>query len=202
MTAELLLREFERLSEAPGAVPKLRQFVLDLAVRGKLVTQVPSDPPACELLSAIEGKRRHAIAAGELRGDAAVQEGQVDEIPFAIPPSWRSIRLASLALKLGAGSTPLGGKTVYQLEGIPFIRSQNVHNDGLRLDDVARITPAVHRRMSGTHVQSNDILLNITGASIGRCAWCLTILVRVTSPSTLRLFGSSSQPFASSFTCC
>mgnify|MGYP000066255630 CR=1 FL=1 len=75
-----------------------------------------------------------------------------------------------LARKLGAGSTPLGGKTVYQTEGVPFLRSQNVHNNGLRLADVALISPATHARMSGTHIQSQDILLNITGASIGRCA--------------------------------
>jgi type I restriction enzyme, S subunit len=75
-----------------------------------------------------------------------------------------------LAHKLGAGSTPLGGKTVYQAEGVAFVRSQNVYNDGLRLADVARISRATHERMSGTHVQAHDILLNITGASIGRCA--------------------------------
>lgn len=75
-----------------------------------------------------------------------------------------------LARKLGAGSTPLGGKSVYQTQGVPFIRSQNVHDDGLRLDDVALISRHTHNRMSGTHVQPVDILLNITGASIGRCA--------------------------------
>jgi type I restriction enzyme S subunit len=50
------------------------------------------------------------------------------------------------------------------------LRSQNVHNDGLRLDDVALIPRAIHERMSGTHIQPQDLLLNITGASIGRCA--------------------------------
>lgn len=50
MSAELLLREFERLSEAPDAIPRLRRFVLDLAVSGKLVEQNPDDRPAEELL--------------------------------------------------------------------------------------------------------------------------------------------------------
>ena len=75
-----------------------------------------------------------------------------------------------LARKLGAGSTPLGGKSVYQSDGVPFLRSQNVHDDGLRLGAVAFISRAIHDRMAGTHVQQHDILLNITGASIGRCA--------------------------------
>jgi type I restriction enzyme, S subunit len=75
-----------------------------------------------------------------------------------------------LPASLGSGSTPLGGKSTYQREGIPFLRSENIQNDGLRLKDVALISRAIHDRMSGTHVQPEDILLNITGASIGRYA--------------------------------
>jgi type I restriction enzyme S subunit len=93
-----------------------------------------------------------------------------EEIPFSIPSGWCVMRMGWLARKLGAGSTPLGGKSVYQDEGIPFLRSQNVHDDGLRLEDVALIPRAVHNKMSGTHIEDQDILLNITGASIGRCA--------------------------------
>jgi len=50
MNAERLLQHFERISEAPDAIPRLRQFILDLAVRGKLVEQDSSDEPASELL--------------------------------------------------------------------------------------------------------------------------------------------------------
>jgi len=50
------------------------------------------------------------------------------------------------------------------------LRSQNVWNEGLRLDDVAYIKPETHQKMSGTHVRDGDLLFNITGASIGRCA--------------------------------
>lgn len=82
--------------------------------------------------------------------------------------SW--VRLNELLTKIGAGSTPLGGKQVYVNEGVPFLRSQNVWDDGLRLDDVAFITNDTHNKMSGTHVKSDDLLFNITGASIGRCA--------------------------------
>lgn len=68
----------------------------------------------------------------------------------------------------GSGSTPRGGKAVYQREGVPFLRSQNAHNDGLHLDDVAYITAETHKKMSGTALQPGDLLLNITGGSIGR----------------------------------
>ena len=52
---------------------------------------------------------------------------------------------------------------------MPFLRSQNVYDDGLRLNDVAYIDPIIHERMSGTQVAPGDLLLNITGGSMGRC---------------------------------
>ena len=85
-----------------------------------------------------------------------------------LPDHWEIRRLGYLATKFGSGITPRGGATVYQEHGVPFLRSKNVHFDGLRLEDVARITPSLHRELSGSHVRSGDVLLNITGASIGR----------------------------------
>ena len=85
-----------------------------------------------------------------------------------MPVHWHSRRLGQLATKFGSGITPRGGATVYQDTGIPFLRSQNVHFDGLRLDDVAKISYELHQSQSASHVQPLDVLLNITGASIGR----------------------------------
>ena len=75
-----------------------------------------------------------------------------------------------MCTKIGAGSTPTGGKAVYVSEGIKFSRSQNVYNDGLRLNDIAYITVETNSKKLGSIVQAKDILLNITGGSIGRCA--------------------------------
>ena len=85
-----------------------------------------------------------------------------------IPRHWAVRKLGHLATKFGSGITPRGGATVYREEGVPFLRSQNVHFDGLRLQGVARIPFALHRELSSSHVQPDDVLLNITGASIGR----------------------------------
>jgi type I restriction enzyme S subunit len=88
-----------------------------------------------------------------------------------IPQHWELRRLKSLGTKFGSGVTPRGGASVYQVSGIPLLRSQNIHFGELRLDKVARISPQVHAATSGTHVKPQDVLLNITGASIGRvCA--------------------------------
>jgi type I restriction enzyme S subunit len=167
---EQLLAHFDRISEAPDAIPRLRRFILDLAVRGKLVEQDPRDDPASKLLKRIQEEKVRLVKTGEIKKLETFEPVEVHEIPFTIPSGWEVIRMGWLARKLGAGSTPLGGKSVYQSEGVPFLRSQNVHDDGLRLDDVALISRSIHERMSGTHVQHNDMLLNITGASIGRCA--------------------------------
>ena len=79
------------------------------------------------------------------------------------------IPLGELCSKTGSGSTPRGGKSVYQDSGIALLRSQNIYNDGLRLNDVALISEVTHEKMKGTKVYPGDLLLNITGGSIGRC---------------------------------
>lgn len=81
---------------------------------------------------------------------------------------WEEIKLGDIASKVGSGSTPRGGAEAYTEDGIIFIRSQNVNNNQLLLDDVVYIPEQTHKKMSGSKVVANDILLNITGASIGR----------------------------------
>lgn len=86
-----------------------------------------------------------------------------------IPKGWHLTKLKHLTSKIGSGITPTGGATIYQDSGILFIRSQNVYTDGLRLDDVAYISDEIDNNMQSSRVLYGDVLLNITGASIGRC---------------------------------
>jgi type I restriction enzyme, S subunit len=88
-----------------------------------------------------------------------------------IPEEWQISNLMEYTTKIGSGITPRGGSKVYQSTGIPFIRSQNVHFDGLHLEDVAYISEKIDNEMKNTRIQPFDILLNITGASIGRCTF-------------------------------
>lgn len=85
-----------------------------------------------------------------------------------VPQHWEVLRVKDIVQKIGSGVTPLGGSEVYVDSGITFIRSQNVYDDGLRLDDVSFITREVHKKMKSSQLKPNDILINITGASIGR----------------------------------
>jgi type I restriction enzyme, S subunit len=86
-----------------------------------------------------------------------------------IPKNWKTSKLGFYTTKIGSGSTPKGGSEVYVNEGIPFIRSQNVHFKGLVLEDISYIEIETHQSMSGSKVVNGDVLLNITGGSIGRC---------------------------------
>lgn len=84
---------------------------------------------------------------------------------------WPVDRIKDHVVKIGSGITPSGGAASYLDFGIPLLRSQNVHSDGLRLDDVAYIAQETHEEMRGSKLCEGDVLLNITGASIGRCAF-------------------------------
>ena len=83
---------------------------------------------------------------------------------------WKMCTIGELTTKVGSGVTPRGGEAVYKTEGHPFVRSQNFGLGNLLLDDIAFIDEETHLRQKNTELQFNDVLLNITGASIGRSA--------------------------------
>ena len=89
-------------------------------------------------------------------------------MPFEVPDNWVWTTIEEICSKIGSGSTPRGSN--YSANGIPFFRSQNVYNDRLVYDDIKYISEEVHHNMKGTEVLANDLLLNITGGSLGRCA--------------------------------
>jgi type I restriction enzyme S subunit len=165
-----LADNFGRLFYAREDVVELRNLILDLAVHGLLVNQLDLDIPIGEWLPGIGARKADLAKQKRISRQTALEDVTEDEYPFQVPKGWAFVRLGQITNKIGSGSTPRGGREVYVKEGIPFLRSQNVRNDGLRLVDVACITPEEHERMSGTAVLGKDVLLNITGASLGRCA--------------------------------
>ncbi len=120
-----------------------------------------------ELLNEQKQAIIHQAVTRGLDPTAALKPSSIDWLG-EVPAHWEVARLRTLATKFGSGVTPRGGAQGYVDDGIPLLRSQNIHFDGLRLENVARIPPPVHEEMSGSHVQSQDVLLNITGASLGR----------------------------------
>lgn len=170
MNAETFLNQFGHLADAPNGVQKLRELVLQLAVTGRLLGGEVQNEESQALLSAIDDSRSKAITEGSAAALPAELLSEAEDSTLRPERAWTVVTLGRLLSKMGAGSTPLGGKKVYVDDGVMFLRSQNVWNHALVLDDVARIAPEVHARMRGTHVRPSDVLLNITGASIGRSA--------------------------------
>lgn len=123
MKIETFFEKFELFAEAPGAVARMRELVLDLAISGRLL------------------------------------EKEAD---------WETRLLKLLATKIGSGSTPEGGRDSYFSKGIPLIRSMNVYFSGFEKEGLVFLSDEQARHLSNVIVQPGDVLLNITGASIGR----------------------------------
>ncbi len=104
MNPTRLLAHFDRISETPDAVSRLRRFVLDLAVRGRLVEQNPNDEPVAVLLNRIQAERARLVRAGEIR-KRKVELSLIDSEPFEVPSGWEWVRFGCLA-DFSAGRTP------------------------------------------------------------------------------------------------
>jgi type I restriction enzyme S subunit len=85
-------------------------------------------------------------------------------------PGWVETKLKSITTKIGSGATPRGGGESYKSEGISLIRSLNVHDLGFKYAKLAFLDDAQADELSNVEVQPRDVLLNITGASVARCA--------------------------------
>jgi type I restriction enzyme S subunit len=123
MNPAQLLEHFDRIAEAPDAVPRLRRFILDLAVRGKLVEQDPKDEPASELLKRIAAEKARLVKEGEIRKLRDASDGHEVAQPFHVPPSWRWCRLDAVGAIIGGGTPPAGDLENFAPpgEGIPWL---------------------------------------------------------------------------------
>ena len=126
MNADRLLGHYEQVADAPDAIARLRRFILDLAVRGKLVPQDPNDEPASELLERIAAERKKRIARGEIR--RAKPLNSITHTPFDPPSDWTWLPLGETG-NIFTGNS-INVETREQLEkteeGRPFIATKDV----------------------------------------------------------------------------
>ncbi len=110
---------------------------------------------------------QNAVTRG-LNPDVPLKDSGVEWIG-QVPEHWEVKKIKHVTSKIGSGITPLGGGSNYIDGGIPLLRSQNIHFDRIDLNDVARISEFTHNSMKNSKVRKGDVLLNITGGSLGRC---------------------------------
>ncbi len=136
MNPAQLLAHFDRLAESPDAIPRLRRFLLDLAVRGKLVEQEPGDEPASELLKRIQTEKARLVSGGEIKKEKSLPAIEGDEIPFELPIGWEWERLGNIGdTNIGLTYSPQDISDV----GIPVLRSSNIQKGKLDFSDLVRV---------------------------------------------------------------
>jgi len=172
MNATQLLAHFDRLAEAPGAVPRLRRFILDLAVRGKLVEQDAGDEPAAELLERIKEAKFRLSNEGLAKKEKPLP-AEFKERPFSIPNSWRWARLQDITWYIQRGKSPNYAVS----DGVPVVSQKCVQWRGLDLSSARLITrESLGKYEPVRFLRDQDLLWNSTGTgTIGR-------IVRVISP--------------------
>ena len=144
-------------------------------VKAKIAAKAEGRDPLRAAMSAISGKADAELEAlpleqyEQLAATAALFPGEMEASELGeIPKGWSHKALLQLTDKIGSGSTPRGGKEVYLEEGVALIRSQNVYDSLFAWDGLARISDEAAAQLKGVTVQEEDVLLNITGASILR----------------------------------
>lgn len=96
-------------------------------------------------------------------------EATLNEIFTKFNYNWLRTKLKDITIKIGSGATPKGGKKSYKSEGVSLIRSMNIHDKYFKHKDLAFIDESQAEKLSNAVVESNDVLFNITGASVARC---------------------------------
>ena len=173
MNADRLLGHYERIADAPDAIARLRRFILDLAVRGKLVEQNPNDEPASELLKRIEMEKARLVNAELIKSPKQLEAVERGDTEFCTPSSWCWTRLGKITSYIQRGKSPKYGPT----DGPPVVSQKCVQWHGLDLDKARKIT---HQSLTTYEnirfLREGDLLWNSTGTgTIGR-------VIRIISP--------------------
>ena len=142
MKADRLLAHYERIADTPEAIPRLRRFILDLAVRGKLVEQHPQDEPASELLKRITKKKARMVKTGTIKLRKINAREREEPLDLAVPTGWELTELGVIAEKItdGAHKTP-----TYVEEGVPFVSVKDFSGGTLDLSSTRFIPPSEHK---------------------------------------------------------
>ena len=170
MNAERLLRHFDRISEASNAIPRLRRFVLDLAVRGKLVEQDPNDEPAEGLLKRMVQSKQQQGTQGCKGAKLQQLNGENGEMPFQIPSNWLWLRIGTLfEVAGGIQKTPLRAP---KSNAFPYLGVGNVYRGRINLTTVKEFE-LQDGELERWHLEVGDLLIiegNGSLSEIGRCA--------------------------------
>lgn len=164
MNRELLLSHFDRICDAPGAVQHLRSFILDLAVRGKLVEQNHEDEPACELLKHIHAEKMRLAKDGEIGKQQLLPPIEDEELQYPAPPGWSWARLATISRRIHYGFTASANPS---LKKVRLLRITDIQNNRVDWASVPGCEIS-EREVEQYRLVAGDILIARTGGTIGK----------------------------------
>lgn len=149
--------------DTPEAITRLRHFILNLAVRGKLVLQDSKNEPASELLKRVAAEKARLVKVGEIAKEKALPPLKQDDLAFDLPHGWKWVRLGDLSKLVTSGSRDWAKH--YSNEGAIFVRMGNLSKGHyrLRLDHIQRVKAPSDGEGTRTRLESGDILISITG---------------------------------------
>ncbi len=163
MKLKTFFEKFDLFADAPDAVAKMRELVLELAVTGKLVAQDASDEPASRLLCRIDAERVQMVRAKKIRHRDLLGPISESDIPFPVPEGWEWRHLADVTFLItdGAHHTPQ-----YQEKGVPFLSVKDVSSGTIDFSNTRYITPDAHRELcKRCQPERGDILLTKVGTT-------------------------------------
>jgi type I restriction enzyme S subunit len=160
--ARFALDALQALTTRPDQIKQLRQTVLNLAVRGKVVPQEPKDEPALELLKRIEAEKALLVKAGKAKESKEGQAEVGSNEPFDIPRSWHWTTLGKLAHSLRYGTS---AKCSYENVGVPVLRIPNVENGRINIEDL-KFGPLPDREAKELRLHLGDILMVRSNGSL------------------------------------
>lgn len=129
MTPQKFIEAFDTVAEAPGGIERLREMVLQLAVRGKLVPQDAGDESATSILERNAKKKKHLVDQRKISKPKALPNLPLNAIPFNVPETWQWIRLGDIALVV-MGNSPPGSSYNDQGHGVPLVNGPTEFSSG------------------------------------------------------------------------
>ena len=164
----LLTDHLPLISGAPDGVKKLRELILEFAVRGKLLEQDPTDEPASGLLKRMAEQKAQLIKQKVIRKGKPCEEVGLDEAPFKLPRGWALIRLGQIG-DWGAGATPARGNQNFYSGTMPWFKSGELIADEI-FESEESVTQIALKECSLRRNRPGDVLIAMYGATIGKTA--------------------------------
>ncbi len=164
-TATLLEQHFDTAFNAPDGLKKLREFILTLAMQGKLVPQNPNDPPASALVKEIETEKKRLVKEGKIKTPKLLPPVTEEEKPYALPQGWEWVRLGEIGI-WKSGSTPSRTNTSYYGGEIPWVKSGEVKQGRIKHTEET-ITALALNQCSLSLNPKGAVLVAMYGANIG-----------------------------------